>query len=349
MFPAAKTSRSCSAPHVHSHVRSDNFSSWFIIPQTLQVRLLGSNLPIFRRFFPLHSHLYSSCLKNSLHETSEIACAKQWFFMSPAMFKSSTAILSTWFSLVSRCVNLCRKSFRLLLIFSWNFATFKTAFFLFELPFFFLLARRCSTFNRESSFLRCFGFSTFSPVDSVQKSLIPTSMPIVPASVITGFPGISSGVSTKTETKYLPVVDLETVKVLVSPSNRRDILQRIPSRNLGIISLPASRLICPRCGTWKDCRWFFFLNLGNLVLCLKKFIKALSKFIKDACKDCALTSASHGLSDRFISGNWSCNLYRDRDSPVFSYALIFSAKAQLKISRVQPKCLSSRVACALFG
>src|SRR5690606_359658 len=110
MFLAASRSRSWTSPQEgHFHVRSFRVRFLFTRPQ-VHMREDGSNLPMRIRFFPLHSHLYSNCRKNSLHATEEMPLARQWFFSIPATFKSSITMLS-WF-LTSFEVSLWRKSRR---------------------------------------------------------------------------------------------------------------------------------------------------------------------------------------------------------------------------------------------
>jgi len=112
--------------------------------------------------------------------------------------------------------------------------------------------------------------------------------------------GISSLVSQRIDTKYLPVGVTLMVALLIIPlvGRCRDIL--IPSLNFGIIKRSFSTITF--CGIEKDCFPLCFdLNLGKPEP-LKNFLKAMSIFWIDCCKLCEFTSFSQG-SSFLSSGN----------------------------------------------
>ena len=116
MFIAANKSLSFNWLQLgHVHSRCDNFSSWFTYPQ-VHILELGSNLPIFRRFLPFHSHLYCNCLKNSFQLADDMCFARLWFFNIPFTFKSSMIIV--WFSRTILDVTWCMKFLRQFVTFS---------------------------------------------------------------------------------------------------------------------------------------------------------------------------------------------------------------------------------------
>src|SRR5207302_10830391 len=101
--PAAKTffaalrSRSWTTPHSgHVHLRTSSGKESRICPQSKQRLEEGYHLSILTRVRPYHVALYSSCLTNSLHPTSEMAFARQWFFTIFLTCKLS--MQTTWFS-----------------------------------------------------------------------------------------------------------------------------------------------------------------------------------------------------------------------------------------------------------
>src|SRR5690554_6469162 len=199
MLQAAFTSRSRTVeqlPQVHS--RSLRVSSLLIVPQLEQVFDEGANRPIRRIFLPYQSALYSSIVTKVDQLTSWIACAKLWFLTILLTAKSSKQIV--WFSRINLVDVLCRKSLRLFATFSCS----KARRCLVRLPLFFEYLR-CTYFNLLCALRKFFGFSKISLLEVIAKSLIPKSIPIVVFSVIGALVGISILVSTKIDTKYLPV------------------------------------------------------------------------------------------------------------------------------------------------
>jgi len=150
-----------------------------------------------------------------LHDTSPIPCARQWFFIIPPTFNDSTAI--AWFSLTTRKEILCRKSFLWLATFSWHRASFRIAFSWFFDPFFFRDTRLCNTFNRWREVFRYRGFSIFSPVEKVAKSVKPTSIPTVVSDVNGTGLGSGSSSSTRMLTNHFPVDVTDTVAYFIFP------------------------------------------------------------------------------------------------------------------------------------
>ena len=124
MLIAAFTSRSCSVPHSgHTHDLTLSGMRPILWPHSLQVLLVGSNLPHLSRWTPYHSHLYSSILKNSDHDTSEMDLASLWFPSIPFTFRSSTAI--AWFSRISLVLNSCRNALLSHVSFSYSWASLR--------------------------------------------------------------------------------------------------------------------------------------------------------------------------------------------------------------------------------
>lgn len=134
------------------------------------------------------------------------------------MFKVSRHKALIWLSLVSLVLNLCKKSLRILLIFSCTRATFTLCFSLFLLPFCLRDNFCCSIASLDKYLLNTLGLLTFSPVESVQKSLTPKSIPMVVSRVIAlrGLSCVSS--SNNTLIKYLPLGTCLTVQVRIIPS-----------------------------------------------------------------------------------------------------------------------------------
>ena len=178
---AALTSRSNTVEQLpQAHLRSLSVSSLLIVPQQEQVFDDGAKRPIRRMFLPYQSALYSNIVTNVDQLTSDIACAKLWFFTILLTAKSSKQIV--WFSRINLVDVLCKKSLRLFTTFSCSKAIRR----LVRLPLFFEYLR-CAYFNLDCAFRKFFGFSNTSPSEVIAKSLIPKSIPIVAFSVIGGY------------------------------------------------------------------------------------------------------------------------------------------------------------------
>ena len=98
----------------------------------------------------------------------------------------------------------------------------------------------------------------------ITKSLIPKSTPI-------DFPVLGNllcSVSTKMETKYSFVGVFDIVACLIIPTKLLLKIKSIGYLNFGIFSFPSSSLT--NCGTQNEFLSCFDLNLGKLVLFLKK-------------------------------------------------------------------------------
>src|ERR1019366_8969015 len=274
IFLAALISLSCvvwQLAQVHS--LSANASVSFLIPQLLQILLLGSNLPIYSTFLPFHSDLYLSIVSNIFHPQSLIAPASLWFLTIPLIFKSSNIIRLK--RLVISFVALCKKSFRWLLTRSCCFATLNFQTFLRLLPFTFLESCRCIHFNLTIALRKCLGLAYSVLSEQTAKVLIPTSMPT--ALILLIGLGISIWLSTNTETKYLLVGVLLMVTVFISPLKDLCNIALIGSLNFGKSILLFLKSTVTLCGNWKDCLFCFFLKLGNEARPLKKFWNELSK------------------------------------------------------------------------
>ena len=115
--------------------------------------------------------------------------------------------------------NLCRKSLRWFVIFSYNKATLCLALLRLLDPFFFLLNCFCNFANLFSDFFRCLGFLIFSPVERTAKSFIPRSTPTEFSFVEIQVFGNNTPSSTKIEAKNLLVAVLLIVTVLILPVN----------------------------------------------------------------------------------------------------------------------------------
>ena len=339
MLLAAKISLSCVTPQdLQVQVLSDNFKSLLITPQE-QVFDDGAKRPILRMFFPYQSALYSNIVTNVDQLTSEIACAKLWFLTIPATFKVSKAIV--WFSRINLVDVLCKKSLRLFTTFSCS----KASFFLVFLPLYFEYLR-CTYFNLLCALRKYFVFSKTSPSDVMAKSLIPKSNPIVVLSFIGFFGGAISFVSTSIEANYFPVGVTLMVALFIVPLIGLCKTISIPSLNLGIIKRLFSTITF--CGTEKDCLPLCFdLNLGKPAP-LKNFLKAISIFWIDCCKDWLLTSFNHSHS--FLSSG-SCLIKSKGEKLCLEpkYAEFFVSRARLNTNLLLPICLAISSFCELVG
>ena len=94
-------------------------------PQQLQRFEDGKNRSIATTERPAHSPLYWSCRVNSLQPASAIALDSDGLRIMFFTLRDSTQ--TTWFSLISLRVALCKASVRQSAIFAWSRATFKRA------------------------------------------------------------------------------------------------------------------------------------------------------------------------------------------------------------------------------
>lgn len=111
MFFAALISRSCSieqSGQVQLRTPKDKLGS--VYPQQEQRFELGKNWSIFASVRPAQSALYSSCWTNRPHEASAICLLNLGFLIMFFTFNDSTQ--TTWLSLISSRVNLCKLSNR---------------------------------------------------------------------------------------------------------------------------------------------------------------------------------------------------------------------------------------------
>src|SRR5947209_19397728 len=106
MFFAALISRSSWTPHsgqVQKRISSVKESS--TCPQSKQRFEEGYHLSVLTKVRPYHFALYSSCSTHSLHPTSEMALARQWFLTMFLTCKLSTHTI--WFSRMILVESLC--------------------------------------------------------------------------------------------------------------------------------------------------------------------------------------------------------------------------------------------------
>ena|GEM_PF-5302876 len=178
------------------------------------------------------------------------------------------------------------------------------------------------------------------------KSLIPKSIPIVLLSLIVFFCGIISFVSTNIEAKYFPVGVTLMLVLFIFPSIGLCKIISIPSLNLGI----TKKLFSKRtfCGIEKDCLPLCFdLNLGNPAP-LKNFLKVMSIFCIDYCRDWLFTSFNHSHS--FLSSG-SCLIKSKGEKLCLEtkYALFLVSRARLYTNLLLPICLAINSFCESVG
>ena len=94
---------------------------------------------------------------------------------------------------------------------------------------------------------------------------MPKSTPTTPLPVFLGCAD-----SKVIETKYLPVVDFDTVANFISPSICLS-LKNLTHPTFGTKNLYSSKLIFTDCGILNDCLLCFDLNFGKPFFALKKF------------------------------------------------------------------------------
>ena len=297
MLRAAFMSRSWITPHSGQvHSRTFKEREPMVYPQSLHRLLDGYQRPIPINVRPYQSALYSSCLTNSDQLASEIDFARQWFFCILLTAKLSTAI--TWFSFINRVESLWRKSFRASEILAWIRATFALAFARLAEPFFFFASRLCSLASLASFLRNVFGDAIFSPFDSMAKWASPRSIPTCPST--SGFALTES--SHSIETKYRPEKSLDTVQVVTLASLGIERDQRIfngSSIFASFSSFPShlNALVVYSAACFPS----FFLNVGYLFRCAKKFPKAVWRCLNDCWTGTQLTSFNHSNSGLFLS------------------------------------------------
>lgn len=167
-------------------------------PQQLQRFEDGKNWWIATTLRPAHSPLFWSWRTSSLQLTSAIALDSDGLRIMFFTFRDSTQ--TTWFSLISLRVALCKASIRQSAIFAWSRATFKRALARFFEPFAFLLSWRWSSARRAAYLAVWRGLPDLNPVSVTNKSFKPTSMPTVKA--VSGSETGSN--SQRQDTKYRP-------------------------------------------------------------------------------------------------------------------------------------------------
>src|SRR5579859_7624020 len=184
---------------------------------------------------PYQSALYSSCLRNSDQDASEIARAREWFLSMLRTVRSS--MITVWFSRMILVDNLCRKSVLRSVIRAYTRETLTRALARLREPFCLRARFRCAFASRARSRFSHFGLVIFSPVDRVTSDVIPASTQTADA----GAGGSGSIVSsTRRETCHRPVVNRPTVTVDGSAHSGGGRDQRISSGT----SIFAS-VICP--------------------------------------------------------------------------------------------------------
>ena len=111
IFIAAFISLLCSALHlgqIHSRIFK-SFTSSFLYPHLLHSCELAKNLSTLITFLPYQLALYSNCLINYDHDTSDIDLASFSFLIMFLTCKSSIQIIS--FSFINLVDSFCKKSF----------------------------------------------------------------------------------------------------------------------------------------------------------------------------------------------------------------------------------------------
>ncbi len=176
-------------------------------PQQLQRFEDGKNWSMATTDRPAHSPLYRSWRTSSPQLASAIALDSDGLRIMFLTFRDSTH--TTWLSLISLRVALCRASSRQSAIFAWSRATFKWALARFFEPLAFLLNRRWSSARRAAYLAVWRGLPDLNPVSVTNKSFKPTSMPTI-EEVIGSDAGSNSQ---RHETKYRPAASLEMVTV----------------------------------------------------------------------------------------------------------------------------------------
>lgn len=227
-------------------------------PQQLQRFEDGKNWSMATTDRPAHSPLYWSWRVNSPQLASAIALDSDGLRSMFFTLRDSTQ--TTWFSLISLRVALCKATIRQSAIFAWSRATFKRALARFFEPLAFLLKRRWSRARRAAYFAVWRGLLCLNPVSVTNKSFKPTSMPTVEA-VIGSDTGSNSH---RHETKYRPAASLEMVMLEGVEGNPR--LQRTSNGALlfAMYNLP-SRYLNAVLIKVAACLWRLLLNVGYLV------------------------------------------------------------------------------------
>src|SRR5690606_3039432 len=296
MFFAAFTSRSCTAPQSHVHSRTFSGILAATVPQAPHNFELGNQRSITTSSRPYQAHLYSSIIRSSRHDASEMARARLWFLTRLRTVRSS--ITTVWFSRTSRVDSLWRKSRRRSAIRAWTFATRRRAFSRFAEPFSLRDSSRCALARRARSRRSCRGLATFSPVARVTRLVMPASIPTAP--VVAGAGAIRS--SHSIDTNQRPALSRDTVTVVgTAPSGSgRDQRMSNGSAIFASVSFP-SRNLKPERVYSADARDFFFdLKRGYLARLAKKFPNAVWR-CRSACWSGTLdTSVRNPSSSAFF-------------------------------------------------
>jgi len=297
MLRAALMSRSWTTPHsgqAHSRIFSGIFAT--VYPQSLHRLLDGYHRSMPIKVRPYQSALYSSCLTNSDQLASEIDFARQWFFCILLTARLSTAI--TWFSFIIRVESLWRKSFRASEILAWIRATFSFAFARLAEPLCFFASRLCIVASLASFLRNVFGDATFSPVERMAKCVNPRSIPTFFSTSCFALTESSHSI----ETKYRPEQSLDTVQVVTLAALGMERDQRMfngSSIFASFSSFPShlNALVVYSAACFPS----FFLNVGYLFRCAKKFPKAVWRCLKDCWTGTQLTSFNHSNSGFSLS------------------------------------------------
>lgn len=242
---------------------------------------------------PAHSPLYWSWRVNSPHPASAIALDSDGLRIMFFTFRDSTQ--TTWLSLISLRVALCRASWRQSAIFAWSRATFKRALARFFEPLAFLLKRRWSSTRRTAYLAVWRGLPDLNPVSVTNKYFKPTSMPTVEAVI-----GSDTGSnSQRQDTKYRPAASLVMVTVDGVDGNGRD--QRTSNAVLlfAMYSLP-SRYLNALAVNSAACLWRLLLKAGYAARPAKKLAKAVCWWRKDCWSGTQETSFSQANSGCFL-------------------------------------------------
>src|SRR5699024_3568817 len=175
MLIAAFTSRSWVTPHPHVHVRMFSVSFSWSFPHAEHSLEEGKNRSMATSSRPYQLALYSSMVRSSVQDASEIARAREW--LRTMLRTERSSITTTWFSRTSRVDSLCRKSFLRSVMRACTRATFLRALARFALPFCLRDSPRWALANLARSLRSCSGLATFWPVDRLTSEVIPASTP----------------------------------------------------------------------------------------------------------------------------------------------------------------------------
>ena len=262
-------------------------------PQQLQRFEDGKNWSIVTTLRPAQSPLYCSWRTNSFQPASAIALDS--FGLRIMFFTLRDSTQTTWFSLISLRVALCKASCRQSAIFAWSRATFKRALARFFEPLAFLLNRRWRSARRAAHLAVWRGLPDLNPVSVMNKSFKPRSIPTV-----FGLIGNDTGSnSQRQETKYRPAASSVMVTVEGVDGNGHDQRTFNGALLFAIYNLPSQYLNALAVNS-AACLWRLLLNVGYLARPAKKLAKAVCWWRRDCWSGTQETSLSQANSGSFF-------------------------------------------------